>query len=65
MANHSPGGAQRGRHSLWRNLLVAESIAIVAILAIFSTDYSPAVWVGVVIVALTMPRVVIGYLRSR
>jgi Flp pilus assembly protein TadB len=65
MTNRSPGPLDRGRESMWRNLLIGEVIVFIIVLAIFLTDYSPVVWLVLAIVVVTTPLVVIGLQRAR
>ena len=60
-----PTPPARGSESFWRNLLLGEGVAVIVILAIFSTDYSPVVWLAVAIVLVTTPIVIRGLLRAR
>jgi hypothetical protein len=59
------GQRARGSESFWRNLLVIEGVIAILILAIFSRDYSPVLWIGVAIVVVTTPFVVLRFLRAR
>ncbi|GGF21697.1 hypothetical protein [Subtercola lobariae] len=61
----TPAPPARGSESFWRNLLLGEGVAVIVILAIFSTDYSPVVWLAVAIVVITTPLVIRGFLRAR
>jgi Flp pilus assembly protein TadB len=65
MTYRTPGPLDRGRESVWRNLLIGEGIVLIVILAIFLTDYSLVVWLAVAIVVVTTPLVVVGLLRAR